>query len=78
MVTKSCDLAKADMNVEYKVTGLDIDGSDVKDFLFSLGCYEGETITLISKFSGQFVVSINDARYSFDKDLAECILVEKN
>ena len=44
-------------------------------FLFSLGCYSGESITVVSKKKKNCVVSIKDARYSIDKQLAEAILI---
>ncbi len=68
-------LSKADLNTKYIVKRIETDDSDIKDFLFSLGCYEGESITIVSKLAGQFVVSIKDGRYSIDKDLAQCIYI---
>lgn len=48
---------------------------EMKSFLFSLGCYEGEPITLISKKRHNCVVAIKDGRYSLDNQLAGAILV---
>ena len=41
----------------------------------SLGCYEGETVTVLSVLGGNYVISIKDARYSIDKGLAEAIIL---
>lgn len=48
---------------------------ELKSFLFSLGCYSGEAVTLVSKKRGSYVVSIKDARYNIDEDLARAIEV---
>lgn len=65
----------ADINNDYVVKGVATNSSDIRDFLFTLGCYEGETITLISILAGQYVIVVKDARYSINQELAECILV---
>ena len=44
-------------------------------FLFSLGCYSGEPITVISHIKGGCIVSIKDARYTIDSELAEAIVI---
>ena len=44
-------------------------------FLFSLGCYSGEPITVVSRVRGGCVVSIKDARYNIDNMLAEAIVI---
>ena len=51
------------------------DDEEMDDFLFSLGCYEGEPITVISHIKGGCVVSIKDGRYTIDNALAEAIIV---
>ncbi|WP_079710231.1 FeoA family protein [Paraliobacillus ryukyuensis] len=54
-----------------------IEGKDkLKKFLFTLGCYEGEKITLISILAGNYVVNIKDSRYAIDKNMAKAIVVE--
>lgn len=68
-------LAKAKMGGTFEVVS--IDGKDkVKKFLFSLGCYEGEKITLISKLAGNYVVNIRDSRYAIDKKIAKSIILQ--
>lgn len=47
----------------------------VKDFIFTLGCYEGQPITLISAFGSVYIVNINHSRYSIDADLAKSIIL---
>ena len=63
-------------NPEIKpLTGIYFNDEELNAFLFSLGCYEGEAITVIAHRKSGCTVSIKDARYSFDKDLAEAIVV---
>ena len=68
-------LAEANVGEEYIIRDIDADDEELVDFLFSLGCYSGEPITVISKGRSNCVVSIKDGRYNIDKDLAEAILV---
>ena len=51
---------------EYIVRQIDTDDEELKTFLFSLGCYEGEPITVVSHLKDSCVVSIKDGRYNFD------------
>lgn len=60
---------------EYIIQQIDTDDEELNAFLFSLGCYEGEPITVISHLKGGCVVSIKDGRYNIDNQLAEAILV---
>ena len=60
---------------EYIIQQIDTDDEEMDAFLFSLGCYSGETITVISKKRGGCVVSIKDGRYNIDNQLAEAILI---
>jgi ferrous iron transport protein A len=48
----------------------------VKKFLFTLGCFEGEEITLISKLAGNYVVNIKDSRYALDESMAKSIVIQ--
>lgn len=53
-----------------------IDGKDkVKNFLFTLGCSEGENITLISILAGNYIVNIRDSRYAIDESMAKAIVL---
>ena len=60
---------------EYYVRQINTDDEELKPFLFSLGCYEGEPITVIAHLKGGCVVSIKDGRYDIDNQLAEAILI---
>lgn len=51
------------------------DDEELKSFSFSLGCYSGETVTVVSKKRGGYVLSIKDARYNIDEDLAKAIQI---
>ena len=69
------DLCMAELGKEYIVTAIETDDEELNSFLFSLGCYSGEPITVISHLKGGCVVSIKDARYNIDHQLASAILV---
>ena len=69
-------LRDAQEGKEYIVKQIVTDDEELDAFLFSLGCYGGEPITVISHRKGGCVVSIKDGRYSIDKDLAEAIIIE--
>lgn len=60
---------------EYTIREIDTDDEELNSFLFSLGCYSGETITVVTRLKSTCVVSIKDARYSIDNQLAESILI---
>jgi len=60
---------------EYIIQGIDTDDEELDAFLFSLGCYSGEPITVISRRRSSCIVAIKDGRYNIDKHLAEAILV---
>ena len=69
------NLLDASPGKEYIVQGIDTDDEDLNAFLFSLGCYKGEPITVVSHLKGGCVVSIKDARYNMDTDLAKAISI---
>lgn len=58
---------------EYVVKNIVTDDEELNAFLFSLGCYSGELITVISRHRGGCVISIKDGRYNIDNQLAEAI-----
>lgn len=68
-------LNEAELGKEYLVEKIDTSDEELDSFLFSLGCYSGEYITVVSRRKGTCVVSIKDARYSIDNRLAEAIIV---
>ena len=68
-------LKDAQEGKEYIVRRIETDDEELNSFLFSLGCYSGETITVVTHRRRGCVVSIKDARYSIDDQLAEAIIV---
>lgn len=68
-------LFEAQEGTEYIIRSILTDDEEMDAFLFSLGCYSGEPITVVSRKKSSCVVSIKDARYTFDKQLAEAILI---
>ena len=60
---------------EYIIREINTDDEELNAFLFSLGCYSGETITVVSQKKRGCIVSIKDARYSIDNQLAEAIII---
>lgn len=59
----------------YLIRDIRTDDEEMKSFLFSLGCYSGEPITVVSQQKGGCVVSIKDGRYHIDNALAQAILI---
>ena len=59
----------------YTVKEINTQDEEMNSFLFRLGCYEGEPITLISKKKHSCIVAIKDSRYNLDKQLSEAIMV---
>ena len=60
---------------EYIIQRSETDDEELNAFLFSLGCYSGEPITVVSRRGGSCVVSVKDGRYSIDSELAKAIIV---
>lgn len=69
------NLRNAELGKEYIIRGIVTDDEELNQFLFSLGCYSGEPITVVSRKRGSCTVSIKDGRYSIDDQLAEAIEV---
>ena len=68
-------LLEAQEGKEYIIRGIGTEDEDLDSFLFSLGCYSGEPITVVSRWHNSFVVAIKDGRYNIDRQLAEAILI---
>ena len=66
-------LLTASEGTEYRIRNIATDDEELDAFLFSLGCYSGEPITVISHLRNGCTVSIKDARYTIDKQLAAAI-----
>ena len=69
------DLTTVQEGKEYIIQRIDTDDEELNSFLFSLGCYSGEPITVVSRRRGSCTVSIKDGRYNIDNQLAEAIVV---
>lgn len=69
------NLRDAQVGEEYIIKDILTDDEELDAFLFSLGCYSGEPITVISHLKGGCVVSIKDGRYNIDNQLAEAIII---
>lgn len=69
------NLTKAIEGKEYIIQDIVTDDEEMDSFLFSLGCYSGEPITVISRRKGGCTVSIKDARYNIDNQLARAIII---
>lgn len=68
-------LSQAVIGQTYKIKS--VEGKEkVRKFLFTLGCFEGEEITLISKLAGNYIVNIKDSRYALDEKMAKSIILE--
>ena len=68
-------LREAVEGTEYIIKAIETDDEEMDAFLFSLGCYTGESITVVSHLKGGCVVSIKDGRYNIDHQLANAIIV---
>lgn len=69
------NLLDGNIGEEYIIKSIQADDEELNAFLFSLGCYSGEPITMVSRLKGGCVVSIKDGRYNIDNDLAQAILI---
>lgn len=68
-------LAEGASGTTYTVVDIQTDDEDLNSFLFTLGCYSGEEIVIVSQVSDSYVVSIRDGRYNIDRHLASAIIV---
>ena len=68
-------LDNAETGKEYIIRSVNTDDEELDAFLFSLGCYSGEPITVVSHLKGGSVVSIKDGRYNIDSQLANAIII---
>ena len=68
-------LVEANIGEEYIIKNIATNDEELNSFLFSLGCYSGEPITVVSRKRRNCTVSIKDGRYNIDNDLASAILI---
>lgn len=69
------NLRDAEEGREYIISKIETDDEELDAFLFSLGCYSGESITVISRKRSSCVIAIKDSRYSIDNQLAEAVII---
>ena len=69
------DLTQAQLGREYIIDAVETEDEELNAFLFSLGCYSGEPITVISRRRSSCTVSIKDGRYNIDRQLADAIRI---
>jgi ferrous iron transport protein A len=69
------NLTVSRVNETSVIRGIRTEDAEMRKFLFTLGCYEGEEITVISRLADNYVVHIKGARYSIDRELARSILI---
>ena len=73
---KTMTLINAIEGREYIIRSVDTGDEEMDSFLFSLGCYAGEPITVVSHLRGSCVVSIKDGRYTIDRQLADTVSIQ--
>ena len=69
------NLRSAAPGQEYTISQIQTEDEELNAFLFSLGCYSGEPVTVVSQHKGGCVISVKDGRYNIDNQLAEAIVV---
>ena len=69
------NLTMAQEGKEYIIQRIETDEEELNAFLFSLGCYSGEPITVVARRRKSYTVSVKDGRYSIDSQLAEAIII---
>ena len=69
------NLMNSETGKEYIIREINIPDNELNKFLFSLGCYSGEPITVVTRLKSGCIVSIKDGRYNIDRYLAEAIIV---
>ncbi|MDI3537950.1 MAG: hypothetical protein PWP30_2432 [Eubacteriaceae bacterium] len=74
-ILKVPNLTNAQINRSYVIKKIETQEKAMTDFLFSLGCYEGEEVTVISVLAQNYIIHVKNARYSIDEELARVILI---
>ena len=59
----------------YQIRSIDLQDDALTAFLFSLGCYSQEPITVVKHRRNGCTVSIKNGRYHMDRHLAKAILI---
>lgn len=71
------NLTDVQIGKEYRIAEIVTEDEELDAFLFTLGCYSGEPITVVSRMKGGCVVSIKDGRYNIDNQLASAIIIQE-
>lgn len=69
------NLLEAETGITYTIKEINTEDEEMNAFLFRLGCYSGEPVTIVSKKKNSCIIVIKDGRYSIDNLLAEAIIV---
>ena len=69
------NLTQAAVGQEYLVKDIFTDDEELNEFLFTLGCYSGEPITVVSHLHKGYVICVKDGRYNIDESLAQAIII---
>ncbi len=69
------NLMQAEESREYIIKAIRTDDDELNSFLFSLGCYSGEPITVVSRLKKSCIVAVKDSRYNMDRQLAEAVAI---
>lgn len=77
MSDNTIKLSLGELAESYVITDINTREKGMKEFLFTLGCYPGERIAIISHLASNLIINVKDARYSIDDDLASAIIVRK-
>ncbi len=68
-------LSEGAVNTTYTISKIEAREEGMEDFLFTLGCFCGESVTIISHLKKNVIIGVKDARYSIDSSLAHAICV---
>jgi ferrous iron transport protein A len=71
------DVTQVPLNTQYSIETVDSNDASLKQFLFTLGCYPKQRLTVISNLGDNYIIEIYGARYSIDKRLAKCIKIAR-
>ena len=69
------DLTKAEEGKQYTIARIETEDEELDSFLFSLGCYSGEPVTVVSRRRLSCTIAVKDGRYSIDNQLAAAIVI---
>lgn len=69
------NLTEAQIGKQYIIKDIKTDDEELNAFLFTLGCYSGEAVTVINRVIGGCIIAIKDSRYNIDNQLAKAIKI---